>query len=120
MVTSINAIDPTLATQAVIPVEDMVTGTQTNPVNQQETQPVTTDSFQTSNIAFADYQIREYVIMYVNNLISRFDGNDDIISRLRSYLGNFNIDHFKQTFTNISSNADLSMALYNDTLKFLY
>lgn len=120
MVNSISAIDPTLAVKAVNPVEDVVTATQTNPSEQQETQPVTTDSFQTSKYAFADYQIREYVIMYVNNLISRFEENEDIISRLRSYLGNFNIDHFKQTFTNISSNADLSMALYNDTLKFLY
>ena len=119
MVNSVNAIDPTLAIQPINQTEEVIANAQVTPEEQPEAQPVTTDEFKTSQAVFADYQIREYVITYVNNLITKYEGYDDIISRLRSYLGNFNIDHFKQTYTNISSNADLATALYNDTLKFL-
>lgn len=78
-----------------------------------------TDSFQSSKTGLSDYKIESYVKTYINNLIAKYDGYDDIISRLRSYLGNFDIDKFRKEYSELSSNADLSMALYTDTKKLL-
>jgi len=119
MVNSIEPIDSAKAIQQIKPIEDMTANAQVSETLQQEVQPVTSDSFETKQSAFADYQIKDYVATYVNNLIAKYEGYDDIISRLRSYLGNFNIDIFRQTYPDILSNSDLATALYNDTLKFL-
>ena len=53
------------------------------------------------------------------NLIKKYDGYDDIISRLRSYLGNFDIQDFRQDYPELSNTSDLATAMYNDTKKFL-
>ena len=77
------------------------------------------DSFQSTKTGLSDYKIESYVKTYINNLIAKYDGYDDIISRLRSYLGDFDIDKFRKEYSELSSNADLSMALYTDTKKLL-
>ncbi len=119
MVYSIDPIDPSQAIQPIAPTEDVITAEQSAPAIPPEAQPVETDSFQTSQNVFADYQIQDYVINYVNNLIAKFDGYDEIVGRLHSYLGTFDINHFKQTYPSLASNADLATALYNETQKFL-
>ena len=53
------------------------------------------------------------------DLIKEYDGYDDIISRLRSYLGNFDIQDFRQDYPELSNTSDLATAMYNDTKKFL-
>ena len=117
MVNSIDPIDSLQAVQQIQPLETTEQAAQT--AAPPEAQPTETDSFQTSQSAFADYQIKDYVTTYVNNLVAKFDGYDDIVSRLLSYLGTFDINTFKQNYPDIASNADLATALYNETQKFL-
>ena len=79
-----------------------------------------TDEFDsTSSSVLSDYKIEDYVKNYVENLIKKYDGYDDIISRLRSYLGNFDIQDFRQDYPELSNTSDLATAMYNDTKKFL-
>ena len=97
-----------------------------------------TDEFDsTSSSVLSDYKIEDYVKNYVENLIKKYDGTneealileinlikkydgyDDIISRLRSYLGNFDIQDFRQDYPELSNTSDLATAMYNDTKKFL-
>lgn len=78
-----------------------------------------TDAFESSRNGISDYQIENYVKTYIENLIKKYEGYDDIISRLRSYLGNFDIDEFRKDYPDLEHKQDISMALYNDTLKFL-
>lgn len=77
-----------------------------------------TDSVSITNTGMADYKIEMYVAEYINRLIAKFDGYDDIISRLRSYLGNFDIDEFRKDYPDLQNNSDLSAAMYNETLKY--
>lgn len=79
-----------------------------------------TDEFESSSSSvLSDYKIESYVKTYIENLIKKYDGYDDIISRLRSYLGNFDIQDFRKDYTELSNNSDLATALYNDTKKLL-
>ena len=79
-----------------------------------------TDEFDSSSTSvLADYKIENYVKTYIENLIKKYDGYDDIISRLRSYLGNFDIDEFRKDYPDVANNSDLAAAMYNDTQKFL-
>lgn len=78
-----------------------------------------TDMFQTTTAFFADYQIKSYAEEHVNRLLAKYEGYDDIISRLRSYLGNFDIYNFKKNYPELESNSDLATAMYNDTSKLL-
>ncbi len=118
MVYSIDPIDPTTTIQPIIPIEDTTENPEAIAVPEEE-QPVETDSFQSSQIAFEDYQIRDYVTNYVNNLVTKFEGYDDIVGRLLSYLGTFDVNHFKQNYPTLETSADLSTALYNETQRFL-
>ena len=79
-----------------------------------------TDEFDSSSTSvLADYKIENYVKTYIENLIKKYEGYDDIISRLRSYLGNFDIDEFRKDYPDVANNSDLASAMYNDTQKFL-
>ncbi len=79
-----------------------------------------TDEFDSSSTSvLADYKIENYVKTYIENLIKKYEGYDDIISRLRSYLGNFDIDEFRKDYPDVANNSDLAAAMYNDTQKFL-
>lgn len=79
-----------------------------------------TDEFDSSSTSvLADYKIENYVKTYIENLIKKYEGYDDIISRLRSYLGNFDIDEFRKDYPDVANNSDLAAAMYNDTKKFL-
>lgn len=79
-----------------------------------------TDEFDSSSTSvLADYKIENYVKTYIENLIKKYDGYDDIISRLRSYLGNFDIEEFRKDYPDVANNSDLAAAMYNDTQKFL-
>jgi len=118
MVSSIDPIDPTQSIQIIQPIDETTETSQAVAIPEEE-QPIQTDSFQSSQTVFADYQIKDYVTNYVNNLVTRFEGYDDIVGRLLSYLGTFDINQFKQNYPSLLSNADLSTALYNETQKFL-
>ena len=118
MVSSIDPIDPTQAIQQIQPLDETLVSPETTVAIPEEEQPVETDSFQSSQIAFADYQIKDYVINYVNSLVSKFEGYDEIVGRLLSYLGTFDINHFKQNYPNLETSADLSTALYNQLQQF--
>ena len=79
-----------------------------------------TDEFDSSSTSvLADYKIENYVKTYIENLIKKYEGYDDIISRLRSYLGNFDIAEFRKDYPDVANNSDLAAAMYNDTQKFL-
>lgn len=79
-----------------------------------------TDEFDSSSTSvLADYKIENYVKTYIENLIKKYEGYDDIISRLRSYLGNFDIEEFRKDYPDVANNSDLAAAMYNDTQKFL-
>ena len=79
-----------------------------------------TDEFDSSSSSvLPDYKIENYVKTYIENLIKKYEGYDDIISRLRSYLGNFDIDEFRKDYPDVANNSDLAAAMYNDTQKFL-
>ena len=79
-----------------------------------------TDEFDSSSTSvLADYKIENYVKTYIENLIKKYEGYDDIISRLRSYLGSFDIDEFRKDYPDVANNSDLAAAMYNDTQKFL-
>ena len=79
-----------------------------------------TDEFDSSSTSvLADYKIENYVKTYIEKLIKKYEGYDDIISRLRSYLGNFDIDEFRKDYPDVANNSDLAAAMYNDTQKFL-
>ena len=79
-----------------------------------------TDEFDsTSSSVLSDYKFESYDKTYIENLIKKYDGYDDIISRLRSYLGNFDIQDFRQDYPELSNTSDLATAMYNDTKKFL-
>ena len=79
-----------------------------------------TDEFDSSSTSvLADYKIENYVKTYIEKLIKKYEGYDDIISRLRSYLGNFDIQDFRQDYPELSNTSDLATAMYNDTKKFL-
>lgn len=79
-----------------------------------------TDEFDSSSSSvLSDYKIESYVKTYIENLIKKYDGYDDIISRLRSYLGNFDIQDFRKDYPELSNTSDLATAMYNDTKKFL-
>ena len=79
-----------------------------------------TDEFDSSSTSvLADYKIENYVKTYIEKLIKKYEGYDDIISRLRSYLGNFDIEEFRKDYPDVANNSDLAAAMYNDTQKFL-
>lgn len=79
-----------------------------------------TDEFDSSSTSvLADYKIENYVKTYIENLIKKYEDYDDIISRLRSYLGNFDIEEFRKDYPDVANNSDLAAAMYNDTQKFL-
>lgn len=79
-----------------------------------------TDEFDSSSTSvLADYKIENYVKTYIEKLIKKYEGYDDIISRLRSYLGNFDIEEFRKDYPDVTNNSDLAAAMYNDTQKFL-
>lgn len=119
MVNKVEAIDSAKSIKQIKEVEEKEAKAKKAEETKQEEKAQKTDSFETSQSAFADYQIKDYVTTYINNLIAKYDGYDDIISRLRSYLGNFDIDTFKKDYPELSSNSDLATALYNETQKFL-
>ena len=79
-----------------------------------------TDEFDSSSTSvLAEYKIENYVKTYIEKLIKKYEGYDDIISRLRSYLGNFDIEEFRKDYPDVANNSDLAAAMYNDTQKFL-
>ena len=79
-----------------------------------------TDEFDSSSTSvLADYKIENYLKTYIEKLIKKYEGYDDIISRLRSYLGNFDIEEFRKDYPDVANNSDLAAAMYNDTQKFL-
>ncbi len=120
MVDKIKAVDSAATAKKVAEVEEKEAKKVEATKKQEETKKAEkTDSFQTSTAYFADYQIKNYATEYVNRLIAKYEGYDDTISRLRSYLGNFDIDEFKKLYPELESNSDLAMAMYNDTSKFL-
>lgn len=77
------------------------------------------DEFNQKFYVLSDYYIENYVEQYIENLIKKHHGYDDIIGRLRSYLGQFDVDEFRKDYPDVSKNRDLAIALYNETLKFL-
>ena len=120
MSNKIDAIDSTKsAKQVKVEKEDKAAKAEETQKEESAKKAEKTDSFETSKSTIADYKIKEYVKTYIENLIIKYEGYDDIISRLRSYLGNFDIDKFRKEYTNVSSNSDLATALYNETMKFL-
>ena len=119
MVSKIDAIESSKSIKQVKEIEEKEAKAKKAEEAKKEEKTQKTDSFETNQSAFADYQIKDYVTTYINNLIAKYEGYDDIISRLRSYLGNFDIDNFRKDYPELSSNSDLATALYNETQKFL-
>lgn len=120
MVDKIQAVDSATAAKKVAELEEQEAKKAEAAKKQEKAEKTEkSDSFQTSSAYFADYQIKNYATDYVNRLIKKYEGYDDIISRLRSYLGNFDIDEFKKVYPDLESNSDLATAMYNDTSKFL-
>ena len=79
MVNSIDPIDSLQAIQQVKPLENEEQAAQTTVAPPPEAQPTTTDSFEGSQNVFTDFQIKDYVATYVNNLIAKYEGYDDSI-----------------------------------------
>lgn len=75
------------------------------------------DAVAFKNSGMSDYRIKAFVKEYIERLIKKHGEEEDIITRLRSYLGNFNVDKFREEYPELKNNTDLSTAMYNESFK---
>ncbi|MBQ3310467.1 hypothetical protein IJG72_00160 [bacterium] len=123
MVESISSVNGATPINAAAAVTNTTPVEETAKKEEQAKKPVEKlpDLENKADVANTKYD-RTTLLNMVNEYIQNLKKTHDyplVISRLDSYLFNFNIDKFMETYPNIQTEQEFKMIMYNETVKYL-